>query len=112
MKRTAPDHLSDEMKAAWRSLVRRYKFQGHHLRLLTLACEAWDRRAQARSELDAGGLTVTNRHGELRPHPAAAIEPDSAIRFARLIRELSLSDDDVVDDIRPPRLSGRYAGRK
>jgi P27 family predicted phage terminase small subunit len=111
VKRTPPDHLSDEMKSAWRSWVRRYRFQGHHLRLLTLACEAWDRGAQARTQLETDGLTTTNRHGELRPHPAAAIERDSAIRFARLIRELALSDDDAPNDIRPPRLHGRYTGR-
>jgi len=55
------------------------------------------------------GLTVTDRHGQVRPHPAVAIERDSRVAFVRVLRELGLSDE--ANDSRPPRLTGRYAGR-
>ena len=64
---------------------------------------------QAREQLATDGLTITTRHGEVRAHPCAAIERDSAIRFARLMRELGLSDEGETP--RPPSLRGRYAGR-
>jgi phage terminase small subunit len=99
------------MATWWRSITRRYRFEGHHLRLLVLACESWDRRAEARKQLEKDGMVTANRHGELRPHPAVAIERDSAIRFARLVRELALADSDAPDESRPPRLSG-YQGRR
>ena len=88
------------------SLVHNCAPRGEHLEA---ACEAHDRKTEARALLDAEGLTIKNRHGELRPHPGVAIERDSAIRFARMLRELGLSDE--PSDSRPPRLSGRYAGR-
>jgi phage terminase small subunit len=65
---------------------------------------------QARQQLTREGLTITTRHGEVRSHPCASIERDSAIRFARLLRELGLADE--AENPRPPRLSGRYAGRR
>lgn len=110
-KHTIPAHLSDDMKAFCRRVRRNYKLEEHHLRLLVAACEAFDRKMQARTLLDADGLTIVNRHGEARPHPAVAIERDSAIRFARLLRELGLSDESNGESARPPSLQGRYTGR-
>ena len=55
------------------------------------------------------GLTITDRHGQVRPHPTVAIERDSRVAFVRVLRELGLSDE--ANDSRPPRLTGRYAGR-
>jgi hypothetical protein len=36
-------HLSTEIAAWWRDVVATYELESHHLRLLQLACEAWDR---------------------------------------------------------------------
>ena len=63
---------------------------------------------EARALVAKEGLTTTNRHGELRPHPAIAIEVASRTAFARCLRELALTDE---PDNRPPRLPGRYQGR-
>jgi hypothetical protein len=65
------------------------------MRLLQAAAECWDRLQQARELLQRDGLVIAGREGGLRPHPAAAIERDSRIAFARLIRELDL-------DVEPP----------
>ena len=65
------------------------------MRLLQAAVECWDRLQQARELLARDGLVIEGREVGMRPHPAAAIERDSRIAFARLIRELDL-------DVEPP----------
>jgi P27 family predicted phage terminase small subunit len=91
----APAHLSESTRLWWRSVVREYELQPHHMRLLQACGECWDRLQQARELLARDGLVVEGREGGMRPHPAAAIERDSRIAFARLIRELDL-------DVEPP----------
>jgi len=105
----APAHLAPDTARWWRLLVGKYAFDSHHLRLLQAAAEAWDLKEKARQQVAAEGLTAANRFGELRPHPAVAIERDARTAFARLVRELALADEDIPDN-RPPRLSG-YQGR-
>ena len=77
-----------------------YALEPHHERLLTLAGEAWDRCEQAREALDEYGLVFLDRHGGVKPRPEVAIERDSRIAFARLLRELDL-DDEPTPDRRP-----------
>jgi P27 family predicted phage terminase small subunit len=86
----APAHLSESTRVWWRSVVREYHLEPHHMRLLQSAGEAWDRAQQARELLARDGLVITGREGGMRPHPAAGIERDSRIAFARLVRELDL----------------------
>ncbi len=102
-------HLSDDMKRFYRRTVRAFQLAGHHKRLLVCAAESHDRMTQARALLVREGITTVDRHGQVRPHPAVAIERDSRIGFARLLRELGLADE--ADTARPPALPRRYAGR-
>jgi phage terminase small subunit len=81
-----------------------YELDAHHVRLLSLAGGAWDRCEQAREALAAFGLTFTDRHGGVKPRPEIAIERDSRIAFARLVRELDL-DAEPGPEPRPPRRS-------
>lgn len=76
----------------------------HHLRLLRLACEAWDRTQQARETLDRDGLTVPTGDGGLKAHPCIGIERDSRLAFARLLRELDLDAEPPPDRARAPAL--------
>jgi phage terminase small subunit len=70
-------------------VVTNYDLEGHHLRLLQSAAEAWDRMQQGRQALaDHGALTFVGANGDLKTHPAVAIERDARIAFARLVREL------------------------
>ena len=91
----APDHLSESTRVWWRNVIKNYELEPHHVRLLQAAAECWDRLQQARELLARDGLVIEGREGGMRPHPAAAIERDSRIAFARLIRELDL-------DVEPP----------
>jgi phage terminase small subunit len=91
-----PGHLSTQMRTFYRQITRRYILSEHHRRLLVVACESWDRAEQARQGLaTAGALVVTDRHGQTRAHPLVTIERDSRIVFARMLRELALSDGRV-----------------
>jgi P27 family predicted phage terminase small subunit len=100
-----PPHLSAESCAWWREVLKDYALEGHHLRLLQSACEAWDRMQQARQALvDHGGLTFTDKHGAIKSHPCVAHERDARIAFARLVRELDLDAGAPSEGSRPPAL--------
>ena len=102
----APEHLNADTRTWWGIVATEYELEGHHLRLLTLAAESWDRGQEARETLAKSGPYYMNRQGEPRAHPAVAVERDSRIAFARLMRELDL-DGVPAPDIRPPRIASR-----
>jgi hypothetical protein len=89
----------------WGAVIAEYELEEHHVRLLTLAAESWDRATQAREAIDREGLTYVDRFGTPRVRPEVAVERDSRIAFARLLRELSL-DVEPPAEVRPPRLMG------
>ncbi len=101
-----PAHLAAPTRRWWSAVVDEYVLDPHHVRLLTLAAESWDRAAQARRILADEGLTFEDRWGAPHPRPEVAIERDSRVAFARLLRELAL-DVSAPDDSRPPGLGGR-----
>ena len=86
----APKHLKPDTGEWFKSVIKDYELEPHHIRLLTLAGEAWDRCQEAREIVDKEGLTAKDRFGQLRQHPAISIERDCRIAFARLLRELNL----------------------
>ena len=90
----------------WAQVVADFALESHHLRLLTLAAEAWDRCVQARETLHTEGTFYRNSANEPRLHPAAGVERDSRIAFARMIREMGL-DGAPEPDPRPPGIGGR-----
>lgn len=107
-----PVHLRPETAAWWRTVLEDFDLEEHHLRLLRLACECWDRGQEAREALAQHGTTYTDRFGQPRARPEVAIERDARISFARLIRELALDVDGPADpDARPPAIVGRAALR-
>lgn len=96
----APKHLQPETREWWLSVIADYDLDPHHVRLLTLAGESWDRCQQAREAIAKHGLTFEDRLGVPRSRPECAIERDSRIAFARLVRELNL-DVDAPAESRP-----------
>jgi len=71
-----------------------------------LAAEAWDRSQEARETAEREGAYYEDRFGQPKAHPAVAVERDSRIAFARLMRELDL-DGAPAPDPRPPRVAER-----
>src|SRR5215213_55059 len=99
-----PQHLQPETRAWFDHVAAEYVLEQHHLRLLTLACEAWDRGVAAREAIEKHGLTTEDRFGFPRPRPEVAIERDARIAFARLCRELDLDAEALPSSPRPPAL--------
>lgn len=104
-KLKAPAHLAMATRRWWSAVTADFDLEDHHVRLLTLAAGAWDRAEQARETIATEGAFYSNRHGEPRAHPACAVERDSRVLFARLLRELDL-DGVPPPDARPPRMHG------
>jgi phage terminase small subunit len=102
----APEHLQPATAEWFESVTKDYELEPHHLRLLTLAAQSWDRAEQAREILAAKGLTFEDRFDQPHARPEVAIERDSRIAFARLLRELCL-DLEPPAERRPPALGGR-----
>jgi P27 family predicted phage terminase small subunit len=106
-----PAHLSPSAAQWWTTTVEAYVLQEHHLRLLQLCCEAWDRAQEARAQLEDEGLTVPGREGGLRPHPCIAIEHSARIAVARMLRELDLdAEPPPPDRIGPPAIFSNQGG--
>lgn len=102
MKPNAPTHLEPATRKWFAQVLKDYELEEHHIKLLTLAAEAWDRCKQARKAIAEHGLTFDDRFGRPCPRPEVGIERDSRIAFARLLRELNL--DVAPPENRPPRL--------
>lgn len=88
-----PEHLSDDAKQWWNHVVGEYELEPHHLRILQLACEAWDRASEARAQLAKDGPVYHDRFGAPRKHPSVGIEEQARLAFARLVRELDLEGE-------------------
>lgn len=85
----------------WRDIVSEYiEFEPHHLKLLQLICETWDKVVGAREVLQKDGSYFVDRYGQPKEHPAADAERKNKTLFMRLVRELGL-------DITPPSEQGR-----
>lgn len=100
----APEHLRPATRNWFDSVVAGFALEEHHLRLLTLAAEAFDRSCEAREELAAAGLTFIGPNGVPHAHPAVAIERDARLGFARILRELDLDAAPPPSPRQPPSL--------
>jgi P27 family predicted phage terminase small subunit len=99
---TPPGHLSRPAKKLWRTVIRDYQLDAHHLEMLSAALQAWDRMNEARELLAAEGVTYVDRFGAPRKHPAVSIEENARTAFLRALRELDL-DGEPLPDPRLPR---------
>ena len=106
----APAHLRPDTRAWWQSVHQDYDLGEHHSRLLTMACEAWDRACQAREILAKDGIVIGGREAAARPHPAVAIERDARIAFARLVAQLNLDVESPVDSEEARRAAAAREG--
>jgi P27 family predicted phage terminase small subunit len=109
MTQRAPKHLRPGTRRWWQHVVGEYDVQPHHRHLLTLSAEALDSCAKAREILDREGMTYTDRFGQPRARPEVAIERDSRLAFARLLRELALDVEapPAEEYTRPPEIRGK-----
>jgi phage terminase small subunit len=106
----APRWLRPVTRAWWTSVVRGYRLEGHHVRLLTLAGEQWDRATAARESLAELGTTYDDRWGQPKERPEVGIERQAAALFAKLVRELKLDTTPKGEEY--PRLPRLLQGGK
>ena len=105
----APIHLTPDTAAWWSSVMEEYALEPHHIRLLTLAAEAYDSAQGAREVLQREGKIFIDRFDQPKPRPEVAIQRDSTISFARLLRELDLDVYVPAERSRPPALVSNRA---
>lgn len=70
--------------------------------LLDAAMRAWDRATEAAAIVDNEGLTVTDRFGQPKPHPATLTERDCRSLMARMLAALRLDVEPIGPPGRPP----------
>jgi P27 family predicted phage terminase small subunit len=100
-----PTHLSREARALWREVVREFALEPHHVAILRVSLEAFDRCETARTTIQELGTTYVDRFGAPRKHPLVSVEEAARIAFLRGMRELGLEAS--VPETRPPRVGGR-----
>jgi len=107
LKRTTikpPNHLRPETKKWFSCVLEEYELEAHHIKLLTLCCESWDRATMAREAIAEHGLTYTDRFGSPRKRPEVSVAESATIAFARLTRELDLDCGSPTTLPPPPTL--------
>jgi phage terminase small subunit len=106
-----PRHLAPATRKWAEGILADFVLESHHVRLLVLCCQAWDRAEDARAALAEHGTVFVDRFGQPRARPEIAIERDSRISFARLLRELAL-DVDEPGEARPAPIRGSAVLRR
>lgn len=85
-----PSHLSASAKKFWREICGEFVLEVQDLRRLEIACTSLDRGSQSRVAIKKDGPTIVDRFGQVRPHPAVAIERDSAKLYLQAIRQMGV----------------------
>jgi phage terminase small subunit len=98
-----PEHLSKRSKAFRRKIVARYELENEHFEVLRKALEASDRADEAGELLNSEGLTITDRYGQKKAHPATSIELHNRAAFLRMIEALKLGQDEQSNTTIPAR---------
>ena len=107
-----PKHLSRASAVWYREVATTWELEAHHLRMLQLCCEAWDRGQDARETLAECGPTFIDRWGQPRAHPSVAIERDARVVFTRCLRELGLDIQEPGVAPQSPMITGRAGSRR
>jgi phage terminase small subunit len=97
-----PDWLEVPERELWDAVVKDFELGPDGLAMLELACNAIQRWREARSVLDAEGLTQPGRWGD-RLHPLVKVEQDSRTAALRALRELDLEGIPLPAPIRRVR---------
>ena len=98
MKKTdaIPKHLKASARRMWERLRADYHINdAAGLSLLQAACESFQRAEDARATIDKAGAVLSDRFGQLKAHPACAIERDARGQMIAALRALRLAPGDA-----------------
>lgn len=99
---TPPGHLSKEAAEQWTAFTKEYDFDDAGLLVLMTSLEAFDRMRMAQAELKAHGKTTfLTRYGELKPHPACAVETRNRSQYQQGLGSLGLDKEPIKEPGRP-----------
>jgi P27 family predicted phage terminase small subunit len=96
MKVKPPSHLTNAGKKLWNDIFAEIEFDAPALLLLQLMCEQYDRLNEARAILAREGITMTDRFGQVKAHPAIAIEVSSVAAIGRAFRLLGFDQQPPI----------------
>jgi phage terminase small subunit len=99
-----PAYLKPATRDWFDQVVAEFELDQHHVRLLTLAAEAWETGQEARAAIAKHGTIYVDRFGAPRKRPEVSVQAEARIAFARLLRELDLDVDPPATASRPPPL--------
>lgn len=93
-----PKSLSSAARAFWRRIVADWEIDDEAgLALVEVAAQAHARALDARGQIDRDGSVIRDRFGQLKAHPAVAIERDAAALVVRTVRALGLEMDAAAE---------------
>ena len=103
-RQSPPKDLSRAAQEWYRRLTTEFEIRDEAgLLLLETAMRAYDRAETARSLLERDGVTISDRWGQTKVHPAAAIERDARSGLLAALRALNLDVEPLRDRAgRPP----------
>lgn len=103
---SAPKHLSPAARKWWRAITSEYAIDDEAGRLLLqTALEAFDRMKAAGERITADGEAITDRFGQVKPHPLLPAERDARSQMLAALKQLNLDLEPLRD--RPGRPGGR-----
>lgn len=85
-----PAYLSDLAKTWWKKLNAEFEFGPDALLILEAAMQAFDRWVEARDIVTLEGITLEDRFGQVKQHPATLIERDARGAMLQGLKQLGL----------------------
>lgn len=85
-----PEGLTVRSGRLWASVTAAFELSEAELEVLRCALEALDRADAAAEVVKREGVTVTDRYGTPKAHPAVDVESRSRALFARLVAQLGI----------------------
>lgn len=86
----APAGLSRRSSTLWRAVVDEFELSPAEMELLRSALVALDRADAAAKVIDAEGVTVRDRYGSPKMHPAVDVESRSRTLYGRFVAQLGV----------------------
>lgn len=103
-----PKGLSPEGRRMWKEIIAEYGIDDSvGLQLLRSACEAFDICQMAQSKIRAEGMTITDRHLQVKPHPLLAAMRDARSSMLNALKALNCDLEPLRDKPGRPPGTGR-----
>jgi len=98
LKVIIPRHLNTKAKKFYKEIFQDFTIDDAAGRsLLLAAAEAYQRCNEAREIIKkSGGCVITDRFGQVKPHPAVSIERDARTQVIAALRALNLNPGDRI----------------